>query len=141
MLTILITSVKSKTNMASWIFASRNLINIRTAKERLLWGFWDKNVGRGRLAEKLRRNWRDFIKYYNRIKAFDLVFLQLTRRYREFPAHGIYAFGVVERTYYDDQTPVWSDEHRENRVLYPWRVSFATGAPWVPNKSVRTFDH
>jgi len=126
MLTTLITSVKSKTNMASWIFASRNLVNIRTAKERLLWGFWDKNVGRGRLAEKLRRNWRDLIKYYNRIKAFDLVFLQLTRRYREFPAHGIYAFGVVERTYYDDQTPVWSDEHRENRVLYPWRVSFAT---------------
>lgn len=34
----------------------------------------------------------------------------------------MHAVGIVKKTYYDDQTPVWPLEKK--RVLFPWRVSF-----------------
>ncbi len=38
-----------------WLFSSRFIDNIKRAKERLLWGFWDREA-----SEKTQRNWRDY---------------------------------------------------------------------------------
>ena len=76
-------------------------------------GFWDRELG-----EKQRRNWRSFIRLYNRIKPFDTVFFQIAK------TGEIHAIGIVKETYYDDQTPVWPLEKKI--VLFPWRVSFCT---------------
>jgi len=97
-----------------WVFSSNNIENIRVAKERLLWGFWDRDAG-----EKQRKNWRAFIRLYNKIKPFDVVVLQLVK------TGGLYALGIVKRVYYDDQTPIWPMEINQNKVIYPWRVSFS----------------
>jgi hypothetical protein len=96
-----------------WIFSSRSIENIAVAKERLLWGFWDREAG-----EKERKNWRQFIRLYNKIKPFDIVFFQIAK------TGEIHAVGVVKETFYDDQTPVWAEE--QNRVMFPWKVSFST---------------
>ena len=100
--------------MNFWLFSSRNIENIEVTKERLLWGFWDKEVG-----EKFRRNWRAFIRLYNRIKPFDVVIFQITK------SGDIHAIGIVREKYFDDQTPIWPDEREGGRVLYPWRISFS----------------
>jgi len=97
-----------------WVFSSSTLANVRTAKDRLLWGFWDREAG-----EKQRRNWRTFIRAYNRIRPFDVAVFQIAR------TGDIHALGIIRETYYDDQTPIWPLEIEENRVLYPWRVSFS----------------
>ena len=97
--------------MTRWIFSSKNIENIKVARDRLLWGFWDRELG-----EKQRRNWRSFIRLYNKIKPFDTVFFQIAE------TGEIHAIGIVKETYYDDQTPVWPSEKR--RILFPWRVSF-----------------
>jgi len=52
--------------LGAWLFSSSDLENIRTAYERLIWGFWDREVG-----PKQRRNWR-FIRAYNKIPTFRL---------------------------------------------------------------------
>lgn len=100
--------------MTVWVFSSKNIENIQVAKERLLWGFWDREAG-----EKQRRNWRSFIRLYNQIKPFDVAVFQIAR------TGEIHAIGTIKRTYYDDQTPIWPDEQNQNRVLYPWRVSLS----------------
>jgi len=97
-----------------WLFSSKNIENIETAKERLLWGFWDREAG-----EKFRRNWRAFIRLYNRIKPFDIVVFQITK------SGNIHAIGIVKEKYFDDQTPIWPDEREKGQILYPWRVSFS----------------
>jgi hypothetical protein len=97
--------------MNLWIFASKTVENIEVAKERLLWGFWDREAG-----EKQKRNWRSFIRLYNRIKPFDIVFFQIAK------TGEIHAVGIVKGTHYDDQTPVWPQE--QDRVIFPWKVSF-----------------
>jgi len=99
--------------MNLWLFSSKNIENIEVAKERLLWGFWDREAG-----EKQRRNWRVFIKLYNKIKPFDIVVFQIAK------TGEIHAIGIVKETYYDDQTPIWPVEQKQNRVLFPWKVSF-----------------
>jgi len=108
--------------MNLWIFSSKTIENIEVAKERLLWGFWDREAG-----EKQRQNWRSFIRLYNKIKPFDIVFFQIAR------TGEIHAVGIVKETYYDDQTPIWPNE--EKHVLYPWKVSFCTlifsGKPFI----------
>ncbi|MFN4046369.1 MAG: hypothetical protein ACK4H7_03420 [Acidilobaceae archaeon] len=101
--------------MSLWVFSSRNLENIRIAKDRLLWGFWDREMG-----ERMRRNWRPFIRLYNRIKPFDIVVFQIAG------TGEIHAIGIVEDKHYDDQTPVWPEEIGRNKVLFPWRVSFSS---------------
>ncbi|MCC5998118.1 MAG: hypothetical protein LM573_03490 [Thermofilum sp.] len=99
--------------MSYWLFSSRNIENIEKAKEELLWGFWDREAG-----TKQRKYWRDFIRLYNRIKPFDVVVFQIAQ------TGEIHAIGIVKETYYDDQTPIWPEEKNENRVLFPWKVSF-----------------
>lgn len=99
--------------MGVWLFSSNSLENIGVAKDRLIWGFWDREAG-----ERQRKNWRQFIKLYNQIKPFDVVVFQIARTGK------IHAVGLVRERFYDDQTPVWSKEIDQNRVLYPWRVSF-----------------
>ncbi len=101
------------TELNFWIFSSRNIENIEVAKERLLWGFWDREVG-----EKQRKNWREFIRLYHKIKPFDIVVFQIAK------TGEIHALGIVKETYYDDQTPIWPEE--QNRVLFPWRVCFSS---------------
>lgn len=100
-----------------WIFSSRNKENIRRASERLLWGFWDKELVKG-TKSKLVRNWRQFLRLYNNIYSGDIVFFQIVR------TGEIHAIGIVKDRYYDDQTPVWDLELKNNKVLFPWRVSF-----------------
>jgi len=100
--------------MSIWLFSSSSIENIRVAKQRLLWGFWDREAG-----EKMRKNWRSFIRLYNKIEPFDIVIFQIAK------TGDIYALGIVKSTYYDDQTPVWSNEREKNIVLYPWRVEFS----------------
>ncbi|MEM4140536.1 MAG: hypothetical protein QXG36_05485 [Nitrososphaeria archaeon] len=99
--------------MNFWIFSSKNIENIKVAKERLLWGFWDRELG-----DKQRQNWRSFIRLYNKIRPFDIVFFQVAR------TGEINAIGIVKGTYYDDQTPVWPGEQKQ--VLFPWKVSFCS---------------
>jgi len=99
--------------MNFWIFSSKNIENIEVAKERLLWGFWDREAG-----DKQRQNWRSFIRLYNKIKPFDIVFFQIAK------TGEIHAFGIVKETYYDDQTPIWPNE--EKHILFPWKVSFCS---------------
>jgi hypothetical protein len=101
--------------MNLWIFSSRSIENIEVAKERLLWGFWDREAG-----EKQKKNWRAFIRMYNKIKPFDIVFFQIAG------TGEIHALGIVKGTYYDDQTPIWPDEQKQNSVLFPWKVSFCS---------------
>jgi hypothetical protein len=99
--------------MNFWIFSSKNIENIEVAKERLLWGFWDREAG-----NKQRQNWRSFIRLYNKIKPFDIVFFQIAK------TGEIHAFGIVKETYYDDQTPIWPNEQKH--ILFPWKVSFCS---------------
>lgn len=101
-----------------WVFSSKNRENIRVASERLVWGFWDKSSARKDKASKLVRNWRMFIRLYNRISQGDLAFFQVVG------TGEIHALGVVKDKYYDDQTPIWDLELKKKKVLYPWRVSF-----------------
>lgn len=101
--------------MSFWLFSSNNVNNIRRAYERLMWGFWDREAG-----EKQRKNWRSFIRAFNRIKPFHVVVFQVAR------SGEVHAIGVVKETYYDDQTPIWDNELEQNRVLYPWKVSLST---------------
>ncbi len=100
--------------MSFWLFSSNNVGNIRRAYERLLWGFWDREAG-----EKQRKNWRSFIRAYNRIKPFHIVVFQVAK------SGDIHAVGVVKDTHYDDQTPIWDNEIEQNKVLYPWKVSLS----------------
>jgi hypothetical protein len=99
--------------MEYWIFSSNTAQNIDIANERLLWGFWDREAG-----EKQRRNWRPFIRLYNRIKPFNIVFFQIAK------TGEIHAVGIVKETYYDDQTPVWPQE--QTQVIFPWKVAFCS---------------
>ncbi|MCY0868114.1 MAG: hypothetical protein OWQ48_02645 [Desulfurococcus sp.] len=99
----------------SWLFTSRNIENIKVARDRLLWGFWDRDAG-----VKQKKNWRAFIRLYNNIKPFDIAAFQIKN------TGEIHGLGLVKRTYYDDQTPVWPDEIGKNRVLYPWRIEFSS---------------
>jgi len=99
--------------MNFWIFSSRTLQNIEVAKDRLLWGFWDREVG-----DKQRQNWRSFIRLYNKIKPFDTVFFQIAK------TGEIHAFGIVKETYYDDQTPICPNEQKH--ILFPWKVAFCS---------------
>jgi len=99
--------------MSSWLVSSKDIENIKIAKERLLWGFWDREAG-----EKQRKHWRAFIRLFNRIKPFDVIVFQIAT------TGEIHAIGIVKETFYDDQTPVWSIE--KNRVLFFWKVSFSS---------------
>jgi predicted RNA-binding protein len=99
--------------MNFWIFSSRTIENIKVAKDRLLWGFWDREAG-----EKFRKNWRLFIRLYNKIKPFDVVVFQIAK------TGNIHGIGIVKETYYDDQTPIWPNEEIEKKVLFPWKVLF-----------------
>jgi len=94
--------------------SSVNLRNIQRAYERSIWGFWDREAG-----EKQRRNWRPFIRVFNRIQSFDHVVFQIARTGE---MHGV---ATVKRTYYDDQTPIWDNELAANHVIYPWRIELA----------------
>ncbi len=100
--------------MTNWLFSSSDLENIRVGCERLLWGFWDREAG-----EKQKRNWRAFIRAYNKIKPFDFAVFQIAG------TGWIHAFGLVRGTFYDDQTPIWPMEVAQRKVLYPWRVSLS----------------
>jgi hypothetical protein len=105
--------------LKAWLFSSTHLENIRRGCERLLWGFWDVRSAKSRmLREKLEKNWRSFLSFYNNIEPFDIVAIQIA------PSGLIHAIGVVKRTFYDDQTIVWPLEEKIRRVLFPWRVSF-----------------
>jgi len=99
--------------MSLWLFSSKDIENIKVAKERLLWGFWDREAG-----EKQRINWRAFIRLFNRIKPFDVIVLQIAK------TGEIHAIGIVKETFYDNQTPVWPME--KDKVLFPWKVSFSS---------------
>jgi hypothetical protein len=98
--------------MKIWLFSSNTLKNIEVAKDKLLWGFWDREKG-----SKQRKNWRDFIRLFNKIEPFDIAVFQTTDG-------EIHAIGIIKKTYYDDQTPVWPEEINEDKILFPWRVSF-----------------
>ena len=100
--------------MTVWLFSSKNFENLKVAQEHLMWAFWDREIG-----EKQQRNWRTFIRMFNRIKPFDIVLFQIAR------TGEIYGLGIVKRTYYDDQTPVWPEEIKNKKVLFPWRVELA----------------
>jgi len=97
-----------------WLFSSRNIDNIEVAYKRLLWGFWDREAG-----DKQRRNWRAFIRLYNQIKPFDSATFQIAG------TGEIHAIGLIKGRHYDDQTPIWPAEVKENKVLFPWRVEFS----------------
>lgn len=100
--------------MTYWIFSSNSLENIKIGYENLTWGFWDRDAGK-----KMRKNWRNFIRKFNQIKPFDITVLQLAK------TGDIHAIGVIKETYYDDQTSIWENEHKQGNVLYPWRVKFS----------------
>jgi len=100
-----------------WIFSSKNKENIRVATERLVWGFWDRDLVKNERS-KLVKNWRPFLRLYNSISSGDIVFFQIAQ------TGEIHALGIVRDKFYDDQTPIWDLEIGKRKVLFPWRVSF-----------------
>jgi hypothetical protein len=88
-----------------------------------LWGFWDKDLLKSKkeiyFNEKLTKNWRVFLHCYNQIKAFDIAVFQIKEN------GNIHALGVVKRTCYNDQTPIFPKELKDGNVLFPWRVQFS----------------
>jgi len=103
-----------------WVFASKNKKNIKTASERLLWGFRNKPCDSKSSSKKseLAMNWQPFLYLYNNLSVGDVVFFQLAE------SGDIHAVGLVKDKFYDDQTPVWPEEFNRGKVLFPWRVSF-----------------
>ena len=98
-----------------WLVCTTNLDNIRTAYDRLVWGFPDIST---RWGEKYKRNWRYFVKMFNRILSGDvMVFQHIKGR-----SYLVHAIGVVKDRYYDDETPILSDEVKEGYVIFPWKV-------------------
>jgi len=93
-----------------WIFASKSKKNIRRAYERLIWGFWDRDVARSS-SSKLVRNWRSFLRLYNNISNGDIVFFQITE------TGDIHVVGIAKEKFYDDQTPIWDQEIEEKKFL------------------------
>jgi hypothetical protein len=79
-----------------------------------MWGFWDRDAG-----TKQRQNWRRFVMTYQRLKPFDHAIIQMAK------TGDLHAFGVIKGSYFDDQTPVWPEEIRQGKVLFPWKVSFS----------------
>jgi len=106
--------------MSAWLFSSNDLENIKVGFEHLMWGFWDRDAPVSeKLKQKLTKNWRLFIKTYNRIKPFDHCLIQITR------TGDIHAIAVIKNKQFDDQTPIWPLEIRTGKVHYPWRVEFS----------------
>ena len=106
--------------MSVWLFSSSNLDHIRRAYERLVWGFWDRPTqAKTDFQRRLIKNWRSFIRMFNRIKPFDYAVIQIAG------SGHIHALGVIKSTGYDDQTPIWDKEIQQRRVLFPWRVYFS----------------
>ena len=95
-----------------WLVSSKDISHIKTAYERLMWGFWDRDIG-----EKLRQNWRRFIRTYDMIKPHDILIFQIAR------TGDIHGIGLVKDKFYDEETPVWEIEIERRRVLFPWRIS------------------
>lgn len=100
-----------------WVLSSYSLDHIQRAYERLMWGFTDPTI---KEEDKYLKNWRDFIKLYNKISLGDVMIFQLFQE-RKFYIHGL---SVVQEKFYDDETPIWDDEIKYGRVLYPWRIRF-----------------
>ena len=106
--------------MPVWLFSSNNLKNINVGFEHLMWGFWDRDAHvQQKLKEKLIKNWRVFIKTYNRIKPFDHCLIQIAK------TGNIHAVAVIKSTQFDDQTLIWPLEIQYGKVYYPWRVEFS----------------
>jgi len=106
--------------MSVWLFSSSDLENIKVGFEHLMWGFWDRDAQISqKLKEKLTKNWRIFIKTYNRIKPFDYCMLQIAK------TGEIHAIAVIKDKQFDDQTPIWPLEIRKGKVYYPWRIEFS----------------
>jgi len=100
-----------------WVLSSYSLDNIRRAHERLMWGFTDPTIKK---EEKYVKNWRDFIKSYNKISLGDIMTFQLFKEKRYY----IHGLSVVQEKFYDDETLIWDDEVKYGHVIYPWRVRF-----------------
>jgi len=100
-----------------WVISSYSLDNIRRAHERLMWGFSDPTIKK---EDKYTKNWRDFIKSYNKISSGDIMAFQLFQE-RRYYIHGL---GVVQEKFYDDETPIWDDEIKQGRTIYPWKIRF-----------------
>jgi hypothetical protein len=83
----------------------------------MLWGFPDRKRSKN---ERYSRNWKDFVKWYNRISTGDIVVFQLYK-----PRYLIHAIGVVKDRHYDDETPVFREEDDSGDVIYPWRITFS----------------
>jgi len=66
------------------------------------------------------KNWREFMKFYNRISSGDITTFQLFKE-KNFYIHGL---SVVQDKFYDDETPIWDDEKESGHVIYPWRARF-----------------
>ncbi len=106
--------------MSVWLFSSSDLENIKVGFEHLIWGFWDRDVQISqKLKEKLIKNWRIFIKTYNRIKPFDHCLIQIAK------TGDIHALAVIKDKQFDDQTLIWPLEIRKGKVYYPWRIEFS----------------
>ncbi|MEM2189253.1 MAG: hypothetical protein QXK53_07315 [Nitrososphaerota archaeon] len=100
-----------------WILSTYSLDHIRRAYERLMWGFTDPRIKR---EKEYVRNWRNFIKFYNKISPGDIMIFQLFQEKRYY----IHGLSVVQEKFYDDETLIWDEEIEHGRVLYPWRVGF-----------------
>lgn len=106
--------------MSVWLFSSNDLENIKVGFEHLMWGFWDRDTQVSEtLKQKLTKNWRLFIKTYNRIKPFDHCIFQIAK------TGDIHAIAVIKDKQFDDQTKIWPLEIRAGKVYYPWRIEFS----------------
>jgi len=119
-----------------WLFSSYTLDHIRTAYDRLIWGFTDPKIKK---AEKYEENWSRFKKFYDMISVGDIaVFQYIWQSRREKKArlafapeefveerHYIHGLGVAQNTFHDDQNQTWRDEIKQGHVKYPWRVNFS----------------
>lgn len=56
--------------------------------------------------------------YWNRLQKGDILIF-----YAKSPTHGVIGIGITENKFRQDK-PLWPDEVRENKVIYPYRFEF-----------------
>lgn len=92
--------INSKTNSHVWVLVG-NEENWETALQDSIWG----------VGKNLKERWE-------KIKKGDILVFYITR-----PVSGIIGFGRVE-TKFKQTTPLWKDEIRAGKVIYPFRFEF-----------------
>jgi len=102
--------INSKSNPQVWVLVG-NEENWETALQDGIWG----------TRKNLKNRW-------DKIKKGDILVFYVSR-----PVGGVIGFGTVE-TKFKQNIPLWKDEIRANKVIYPFRFEFRIDYALPPNE-------